>query len=362
VNRNLVLIIISLAAYFSLSPAIAQSPPPQFIPTDVTPYTISPQRNEFAPGFKFKLFKALPERLWITSSVEVSQRLDTNVLFTYSNPKAGYAFRTLPNITLGYDIARNTAIYTNYFVIKDVYAPDYNNINAPTTQSLSWGIRHTKALGQKTSLQFDFQARELWQAVGLHQFDFLPGATATRVLTRNNFVFASTLLQLRGGQYFVAPTREIDPFYTLGYVHRLGKYTLLINDTLVTNFRHPPFNDSIPPQSNVSMIADLEINRPVSKKLPFLLAFVRAEPIWNWDSAKAPGISGFDFRLYTGLRLTMTKPSYYSAMKDLRKKVMSSGEPPANESASPPSSSNASPSEATPSLNTPTNPIPTNSQ
>jgi hypothetical protein len=263
---------------------IAQVAPPQFIPTDVTPYTVSPERNAFAPGFKFRLFKALPERFWMTSSVEVSQRLDTNVLFTYSNPKAGYAFRALPNITLGYEIARNTSIYTNYFVIKDVYAPDYDNINAPTTQSLSWGIRHTRALGQKTSLQFDFQARELWQAVGLHQFDFLPGVTATRPLSRNNYLFASTLLQLRGGQYFVAPTREIDPFYTLGYVHRLGKYTLIINDTLVTNFRHPPFNNSIPPVSNMTMIADVEINRPVSKHLPCLLAFVRAEPIWNWDS------------------------------------------------------------------------------
>ena len=122
----------------------------------------------------------------------------------------------------------------------------------------------------------------------------------------------------------MAPTREIDPFYTLGYMHRQGDWTFVANDTLVTNFRHPPFNDSIPQQSNVSMIADIEVNRPVVKQFPSLTAFVRAEPIWNWHSNKEPGLSGFDFRLYGGLRLTMSKPSYYGQMDNLRKQIIQS--------------------------------------
>ncbi len=306
----------------ALAPINLPTAPPQFIPTDVTPFTITPERNSFSPGYKFKIFQVLPERLWFNLTTEVSQRLDTNVLFTYSNPKADYAFRALPNVSLGYNVFKNTSVYANYFVIKDIFARDYSSISFPTTQSLSWGIQHNKQLGQRTTLQYNFQARELWQTSHLRQFDFLPGVTLTYPITPNNIVWFSTLLQLRGGSYFVAPTREIDPFYTLGYMHQHGMWMLVINDTLVTNFRHPPFNDAIPRQSNMSMIADIEINHPVINKFPSLLAFIRAEPIWNWDSQKAPGISGFDFRFYGGLRLSISKPSYYAAMDTMRQQLM----------------------------------------
>jgi hypothetical protein len=328
--------------------SIAQTAPPQFVPTDVTPFTVSPERNEFSPGFKFRLFQKLPERLWFNLTTEVSQRLDTNALFTFGTPKADYAFRALPNVTVGYNIFKNTSIYANYFVIKDVFARDLNNINAPTTQSLSWGIQHNKQLGAKTTLQFNLQARELWEAVHLHQFDFLPGTTLTHIINPNHIVYASTLLQLRGGEYFVAPTREIDPFYTVGYIYRRGPWTCMINDTLVTNFRHPPFNDAIPRESNVSMIADVEVNHPVSRRCPGLLAFVRAEPIWNWDSAKTPGISGFDFRLYTGLRLSISKPSYYAGADSLRKQIMQSASPATPSAALPSPTTTLPPSNQSP--------------
>lgn len=306
----------------SLTPLIAQAPPsPQVIPTDATPFTINPERNAFNPGYKFRIFQALPERLYFTASTEVSQRLDTNVLFTSGRAKADYAFRVLPNLTVGYNIAKNTSVFANYFVIKDTFAA-HNFLNRPTTQSLAWGIQHNKQLGKKTNLQLTFQARELWQARRLHQFDFIPGATITHVVNPNNIIYASALLQMRGGGYFVAPTREIDPFYTVGYVHRRGPWTFIATDTLVTNFRHPTFKFSVPDQSNVSMIADFEVNRPLSKKFPSVLGFARAEPIWNWASNKTPGISGFDFRFYTGLRFIVSKPSYYAASLNLRKQLM----------------------------------------
>ena len=320
---------------------LAQVAPPQFIPTDVTPFSVAPERNNFSPGYKFRIFQSLPERLWFNSTTEVSQRLDTNVFFTYSHPKADYAFRILPNVTVGYNVLKNTSIYANYFVIKDLFA-EHTMLNFPTTQSVSWGLQHNIALGRKTNLQLDFQARELWQTSHLRQFDFLPGATVTHVLNPNNIVFGSTLLQLRGGDYFVAPTRDNDPFYTLGYLYKRGAWNLVVNDTLVTNFRHPPFNDSIPRQSNVSMIADIEVNRPIIKTLPALVAFVRAEPIWNWDSHKAPGLSGFDFRLYGGLRLSVSKPSYYGAMDNMRKQIMES------ENLGPPGSSKGHPTSVNP--------------
>ncbi|MDR3613834.1 MAG: hypothetical protein P4L53_09705 [Candidatus Obscuribacterales bacterium] len=305
----------------SMAPIQLAQAPPQFIPTDVTPFTINPERNNFNPGYKFKLFQALPERLWFNLSTEISQRLDTNVLFTADRPKADYVFRVLPNVTVGYNIAKNTSVYVNYFVIKDTFAT-HGFLNAPTTQSLSWGIQHNKRLGDKTTLQYNLQARELWQAQGLHQFDFIPGMTLIHSITPKSVIYASTLLQMRGGQYFVAPTREIDPFYTLGYLHMHGPWTFIATDTLVTNFRHGPFNDSIPKESNVTMIADFEVNRPVVKRFPSLLAFVRAEPIFNWDSHRAPGLSGFDFRLYSGLRFITSKPSYYAQTQNLKKQLM----------------------------------------
>lgn len=306
----------------SLNPIIAQAAPsPQIIPTDATPFTVSPERNAFTPGYKFRIFQALPERLYFTASTEVSQRLDTNVLFTSGRAKADYAFRVLPNITVGYNVAKNTSVFANYFVIKDTFAVQ-NFLNKPTTQSLAWGIQHNKQLGKKTNLQLTFQARELWQARRLHQFDFIPGATITHMVNPNNILYASALLQMRGGGYFVAPTREIDPFYTIGYIHRRGPWTFIATDTLVTNFRQPTFKFSVPDQSNISMIADFEVNRPLSKKFPSVLAFARAEPIWNWASNKTPGISGFDFRFFTGLRFIVSKPSYYASTQNLKKQLM----------------------------------------
>jgi hypothetical protein len=232
-------------------------------------------------------------------------------------------FRAAPNVSVGYNVLKNTSVYTNYFVIKDVFAY-HTSLTPPTTQSLSWGVNHNIQVGEKTTVQLDAQARELWQASHLRQFDFLPGVTVTHFMTPNNIVFASALLQLRGGEYFVAPTREVDPFYTVGYIHRHGLWTIIANDTLVTNFRHPPFNDAVPPQSNINMIADVEVNRPLVKRLPSLVAFVRAEPVWNWHGQKTPGLSGFDFRLFGGLRFTVSKPSYYSAVENLRKEIMKS--------------------------------------
>jgi hypothetical protein len=210
------------------------------------------------------------------------------VLFTANHPQSDCVLRALPNITAGYNIFKNTSVYTNYFALKDLYYT-HPLLNAPTTQSLAWGIRHNKSLGEKTDLQFDMQARELWQISSLHQFDFLPGVTLTRRLKRGDIAFASALLQLRGAQYFGAPTREVDPFYTVGYIRRRGMWTFSCSDTLATNYRNPL--EAIPRQSNVSMISDIEVNRPVSKRFPSLLAFTRAEPIWNAGAHNAAGLS-----------------------------------------------------------------------
>jgi hypothetical protein len=314
---------------------LAQSPPPpravapQFLPTDITPYSTDSQPSQFGSGQKFRIFQKLPERLWFNSTTEVSQRLDTNVLFTYSHPKSDYAFRVLPNVTVGYNVFKNISLYSNYFVIKDQFARNYFNIGFPTIQSLSIGLRHTKQFG-KTQLQSDFQARELWQTSHLHQFDFLPGVTLSHQPTPNNVLFLSGLLQLRGGNYFVAPNREIDPFYTAGWFFKHNSWNLSVSNTFVTNYRHRPFNHSIPRQGNYSMISDVELSRPVLRKYPAFQAFLRAEPVWNWHSNKAPGLSGFDFRFYGGLRLALNKPAFDQGIENLRQQLLDSEGEPSN--------------------------------
>ena len=76
------------------------------------------------------------------------------------------------------------------------------------------------------------------------------------------------------------------------------------------------------------MISQIEASREVSKKLPGLVTFVRAEPIFNWNSRGVPGISGFDFRIFGGLRYTFNKTATSVAMDQLRKQLQKSAVPP----------------------------------
>lgn len=310
------------------TPAIAQArtapPLSGVIPTDVTPSGLGRERELVAPGLTFRIFQRMPARLWWQSTTEVSQRFESNVFFTSRHGRGDYVFRALPNVTLGYNLFGNTSIYCNYFVIKDVYARHGNELTFPTTQSLALGLRQSFLLGRKTNLQLDFQARELWQTSHLHQADLIPGITLTHVLRPDAVVFANVQLQMRGREYFVAPTRELDPFYSVGAVYRRGQWTFSAADTFVTNFRSPPFHGSIPAQSNMAMIADFEVARTINKRIPGLQAFLRAEPIWNFASHRTPGLSGYDFRLFSGLRLSFGKPSLASAVTTLRQQLLES--------------------------------------
>lgn len=301
----------------SLAPIeLAQAPQvPSLYPTDVTPVNIGRERELLKPGFNYYLFNNLPNRLWFNAIIETSQRYEANVFFSRTRYVSDYVYRILPNITLGYEGPKKVSIYCNYFMIKDVFV-GHSQLTFPTTQSLSWGFRRAFNITPRTNLQLDWQNRELWQTTGLHQFDFIPALTLTRFVTPRTIVYFNTLLQMRGGNYFCAPTREIDPFYTIGALHTKGNWVFSAVGTLVTNFRHPPFNDSIPPFSNNSIICDFEVNHPVPK-FHRLIAFVRAEPIWNWNGHGEQGISGFDFRLFGGLRVSLAKPTYASAVKGL---------------------------------------------
>lgn len=292
-------------------------PSPTIIPTDVTPIPIGQERELIRPGYRFYLMQKLPRRMWLNATVEASQRFESNVFFTTRDPQRDYVFRALPNVTLGYNILPHTSVYANYFVIKDVFA---NNgiLTNPTTQSVSGGLRHEIPVSNRTNIQLDYQIRELWQAAGLRQADMIPAITATHVFNPKLIGFANIQLQMRSRNIFQGPTREIDPFYTIGLLYRWKQWTFTATDTFVSNYRQ---SDAIPNQGNLAMIADFEAARPISKKLPGVVAFVRAEPIWNWESNSRPGLSGFDFRLFSGIRVSVSKPSYYAEFNKLRQQL-----------------------------------------
>jgi hypothetical protein len=338
-------------------PSVPSAPViPSLYPTDVTRIPIGQEQELLHPGPSYYLFQKLPPRLWFNLSVEESQRYESNVFFTQKNHSSDYVFRSLPNITVGYNVLKHTSIYSNYFVIKDVFA-NHSQLSFPTTQSTSLGLRHEFTnVGQRNSLQFDFQARELFQTVGLRQADLIPGLTFTRAFTPRTIGFVNVLLQMRGRNYFVAPTREIDPFYTVGVLHSRGLWVFTAVGTLVTNFRHPPFNDSIPTNSNNAIILDFEVSHPINKRFPNLVAFTRAEPIFNWGSHGEPGISGYDFRIFGGVRFTLVKPNYGSSMDKLRKQLQNANAmpnqspfgpsgSPANSGSSPGTNSDPGPSQ-----------------
>ena len=301
---------------------------PTVLPTDVNPQMFSGERSMLTRDMQFAILKRLPERMWFNMVTEASQRLETNVFFTKNNPRQDYVFRILPNISLGYNVFNKTAVYCNWFLIKDVFASHWQ-LSAPTTQSLSLGFRQDIPIFKKTNLQFDFQARELWQASHFRQADLLPAVNLTQIVKPNLILFGSSLLQLRSHYYFQGATREIDPFWSGGLLYRRGQWNFTATATYVANFRK---RTAIPPINNQSMICDFELSRPVSSKIPSVVTFIRAEPVWNWGApGNPPGLSGFDFRLFGGIRVAVNKPAYNASVDMLRKQLLEMEEqPPAN--------------------------------
>jgi hypothetical protein len=306
---------------------LADATPPAFnptvLPTDTVPLVRSAENSFLNRETRFNILKRLPSRMFFSLTTETSQRYESNVFFTYGHQKGDYVFRTTPNITLGYDLFPHTSVYCNYFVIKDLFA-EHPVLSHPTTQSLALGLRRQFRLGAKTTIQLDGQSRELWQASHLQQADLLPSINLTYAATPSLVLYANTVLQLRGRNYFVAPTREIDPFYTVGVLFQRGRWTFTASTTLVDNFRSPTFHGSIPHHGNTSMISDFEVYRPVFRKFPALVSFIRAEPVFNWDGGKLPGLSGFDFRIFCGLRLAVSKQSLRANVDQLKKQLIDS--------------------------------------
>lgn len=337
------------------------------LPTDVLPLPTIQNRMTFGENLQLRVLQKLPARFFFSSTVETSWRYETNV---YQFPKksifvrqlatdpttGAYSFerlnalvppnpitlrqattwrstsntlaeinredrifRVLPNVTGGFQITPRTQVLCNYFMIRDSL---WDNTRLNTTiQSIAYGVQHDHQLGQKANLQLQFQARSLFQPHQDPLFDFLPGATISVVATPRTVAYVNALLQLRGKAYFQAPHREMDPFYTWGFLHQRGGWALSCSTTFVQNFRQPFGHNASIRANNYSFISDFELSRRLFRQLPGMQAFIRAEPIWNIERNNRPGLSGVDFRLYTGVRMSLTKPALTGALDSLRRQL-----------------------------------------
>lgn len=340
-------------------PSIA--PSTTIIPTDTLPLPAVQNRMTFAENFQLRILQKLPARFYFNSTVETSFRDETNPFqfpkkeslmrqlprpeiwrqLNYFQQHQLYdivglvarndmVYRVLPNVTGGWTLTPRTRVYGNYFMIRDALMHEMR-LNT-VIHSIGMGIQQDIPVTSRGNLQAEFQFRELYQ---LHQqsvFDFLPGLTMSYVATPRIVLFANALFQMRGKAFFQAPVKEMDPFYTWGGLYQRNGWTFSASTTLVQNFRQPFHGNSTIPVNNYSFISDYEISRRVIKQLPGLQAFLRAEPIWNFHSKDKPGLSGMDFRLFWGLRMSMAKPALTSALEQLRQQLEEQeGEPPAKE-------------------------------
>jgi hypothetical protein len=335
----------------------AQVNAPTVLPTDINPIPGHPESLSPLSAFQLRLWQHTPSSFYYTGTIESTFRLETNP-FQYpekgtlwnelippgtdiSNLNPGdiasdaqevshaYAadnvYRINPTFTAGWALTPKTQVFGMYFLIRDSLL-HYSTINS-TTQAVGVGIQHTYMWGEKTSIQPQFISRELWQTGEPPVHDLLPTINIQTNVTPNVVAYLSALLQLRFINFLGYPMRELDPMYSAGLIWQRGPYTFIASGTFLQSFRHPFGKYSLLPVDNYTWILDFEIDKQLFKKMPGLQAIVRAEPVFNFHDQNTPGISGADFRLYYGLRLSAFKPWLNGSIQQLRKRYQMTEEP-----------------------------------
>lgn len=337
--------------------AEAIEPGSTILPTDTEPLpgksTASPDRT-FTNALQMRLWQKLPAHVFFNTSVETSMRIETNPfqypkkrVFLRNNLPPGTDFLSLspedqftitsdlsqigaldnihritPNGTAGWSFNPNTQVFVNAFFLRDSLIHNYP-LNS-NTGALGVGAQHNINITDKVSLQPQYIVRELWQSQQVPVLDHLPGLTVQYNPTSNLNLYANALLQVRFAHFIASYMRELDPFYTWGGTYQRGSWTFSGSSTFLQNFR-TPFSKALTPINNYSFVCDFEIDRPVYSKLPGLIFFVRAEPVYNFHSHATPGLAGMDFRFYYGFRVTAAKPALSDTMELIRQRYINPG-------------------------------------
>lgn len=255
------------------------------------------QSNQFQTVLLYKL----PARMFFQSSTENSLRLETNVLQTLHRNRADMIYRVLPNVTAGYALTKTTRISANYFFLRDQYTRN-NHFLSRNIHSIGLQLNQDVPINQRTNLTFGFMGRQLLLSNGQPLFDLLPSVQLTRRVASNGLLYGGVLGQIRF-RNTLGKFQEGDPFYTLGGMWRKPRWQFLWDNTLVTNYGNRRLRFG---PDNAQMIMTLEADYKVHPRLP-LVAFVRAQPIFNIGANQATGFAGYNFRIFGGLRIDMYK-------------------------------------------------------
>lgn len=297
-----------------LMPAsIAQSvsKPDDMQQLDLTPIKIPERGAAFSnfDSYKAKMLYRLPARMFFSGVCENSLRLETNVFQTSSNPQADLVYRVLPNLTVGYALTRKTRVSSNFFFFRDQYAGRDTQLSR---NIYSVGLRadHDFTINDKTTMTTGLFCRELF--FNLHNAstpplsDIIPSAVIVRRIGQHGAVYGSVMGQVRF-QKMIDRFQEFDQFYSVGYVLRKSPWLFTTDCTFLTNFGNSNLRGG---NNNQVFVLTGEIARQLHRNIP-LAAFVRAEPIFNMGANSSPGLAGFNFRLYGGLRAEVSKPAIF---------------------------------------------------
>lgn len=294
--------------------AIAQSAPlrdADIVPIDLTPVRLPERTSAFngLDSFKSQALYKLPGRVFFNASVENSLRFEANTFQTNRHYLSDMVYRVMPNVTLGYALDKKTRVSANYFFFRDQYTLR-NNALSRNIHSIGGRIDRDVKINEKTNATFGLMPRVLFintaNAPSILYNDLIPSAVISRRVGQSGLIYGSVMGQIRW-HGIASGFQEFDQFYSFGGTWRKGPWNFLVDNTLVTNFgsRRLRFGPN-----NQVIITTLEAGRRIHPRLP-ITAFVRAEPIFNMGANTTPGYSGFNFRIFGGLRAEIAKPPIF---------------------------------------------------
>ena len=295
---------------------IAQAPPPQastnnnIVPIDLTPVRL-PERSSTFTGFdafKTQSYYRLPGRVFFNASVENSLRFELNTYQTNRHYLSDMVYRILPSIDLGYALTKKTRVSANYFFLRDQY--DLRNKQLSRNfHSVGARIDHDFTFGQRNTLTFGFMPRVLFiqasHAPDIVYNDLLPSIFLKRRVN-NGVIYGGVLGQIRFRD-ILSHFQEGDQFYSMGGSWLKGQNSFIADTTLVTNFGNSTLRQG---PNNQNIIMTFEAGRRIHPRIP-VTAFVRAQPIFNIGANHSPGYSGFNFRIFGGIRADLAKPAIF---------------------------------------------------
>ncbi len=268
------------------------------------------QPSQFQTGLLYKL----PAKFFFYSSTENSLRYESNVFQTLHNNRGDMIYRVLPNVTMGYALTSRTRVSANYFFLRDQYTRD-NHTLSRNFNSIGLQIQHDVPINERTTLTAGFMGRQLLISRGQPLSDLLPSVQLTRRVGMRGVVYGGVLGQIRF-RNTLGLFQEGDQFYSLGGMYRTARWLFLWDNTFITNFGNRRLRFG---PNNQNMIMTLEADYRVHPKLP-LVAFVRAQPIFNIGADEATGVAGFNFRIFGGLRIDLNKAPVFPVKVDQKKK------------------------------------------